>query len=235
MQQSLITSIPKKTALYISIATILFYWIYIFFIKANSAPNLPSDLSAILMSIIKTKIILFLVIFFLLQLEGDNFKLIGFAGPRIFKQILTGILFGIGTWVFIHIMFNPAINTLFPKPSIQGVDMSIYMKDIKSVLLWMPVVIIGGGLVEELQRIFILTRFEKWLGKNGLYFALILSSIAFGMGHLYQGLNTAIGTGIGGLMFGLVYLRKRSATEAVSCHAFFNVLSIIGGYMSNHS
>jgi membrane protease YdiL (CAAX protease family) len=56
--------------------------------------------------------------------------------------------------------------------------------------VWLPIGVIGGGIVEELERAFVLTRFELWMGKNGLYVALVLSSIVFGVAHLYQSTGT---------------------------------------------
>ena len=56
------------------------------------------------------------------------------------------------------------------------------------------------------QGIFILTRFEKWLGR-------------------------AISTAVSGQMFSLAYLRRRSALEPVTAHAFSDVLAILSATM----
>ena len=56
------------------------------------------------------------------------------------------------------------------------------------------------------QRIFILTRFEKWLGR-------------------------AIATAVSGLVFSLAYLRRRSALEPVTVHAFSDVFAMLSARM----
>ena len=53
----------------------------------------------------------------------------------------------------------------------------------------------------------------------------------FGFGHLYQGLGSAIGTAISGLVFSLAYLRRRSALEPITAHAFSDVLAMLGATM----
>ena len=229
------SALQKKLASWLSIAVIVGYWLNDLCIKDHSAAVLPTDLMKIFLMVLKTKIMLLAVMYALLRLEGHDFAQLGFRSPRILPQLLTGIAFGAGTWAFIHVLVNPLIGALNPHPSIEGTDMLIYLKDLKNVLLWIPFVIFSGGIAEEFERIFILTRFENWLGKYGLYTALLISSVIFGMGHLYQGVNAAIGIGVGGLMYGFVYLRKRSAVEAVTCHAFFNVISIIAGYLLNNA
>ena len=174
-----------------------------------------------------------LVVFFLLYLEGDKIYRLGFTSKGIYRQIGIGILFGVGSWILINIISIPLLNLINPNVAHKGVNMEIYMKDLYSVALWIPVLLFAV-FVEELQRIFVLTRFENLFGKYGQYFALLLTSITFGIGHLYQGINPAIGTGLGGLMYALVYLRKRLAWEAVISHAVFNILSLVGGYLMNH-
>ena len=53
----------------------------------------------------------------------------------------------------------------------------------------------------------------------------------FGLGHRYQGLGIAISTAVSGVIFALVYLRRRSALEPISAHAFSDVLAMLGATM----
>ena len=106
-----------------------------------------------------------------------------------------------------------------------------FFKEPTNLLAWIPIGIFGGGVVEELQRIFIFTRFEKWLGRPGLILGIVLSSVMFGLGHRYQGLGIAIGTGISGGLLALLYLRRRSAIEPITAHAFSDVLAMLGATM----
>ena len=53
----------------------------------------------------------------------------------------------------------------------------------------------------------------------------------FGIGHLYQGVDSAIGTGIQAVLFILIYLRKRNTLEAVVAHAVYDIIGITIAYM----
>jgi membrane protease YdiL (CAAX protease family) len=86
------------------------------------------------------------------------------------------------------------------------------------------VVIVSGGLREEIQRAFVLRRFEEYLG--GAWVGLVLFSVAFGAGHLIQGWDVALTIAMLGAFWGLVYLRRRSIAAPVVSHAGFNVLEI---------
>lgn len=86
------------------------------------------------------------------------------------------------------------------------------------------VVIVAGGLREELQRAFILTRFERSLG--GPVVGVVISSAVFGAGHLVQGADAVIATGLLGAFWGVGYLRRRSIVAPVVSHAAFDLLQI---------
>ena len=83
---------------------------------------------------------------------------------------------------------------------------------------------IGGGLREEIQRAFILHRFEQHLG--GSMVGLLLYSLIFGLGHSLQGWDAVIATAMLGLFWGYVYLSRRSIVAPVVSHSGFNAAEI---------
>ena len=83
----------------------------------------------------------------------------------------------------------------------------------------------AGGLREELQRAFLLQRFERHLG--GATLGVLVLSTAFGLGHLMQGWDAVITTGTLGAFWAIVYLRRRSSVAPVVSHAGFNSLEIL--------
>jgi membrane protease YdiL (CAAX protease family) len=87
------------------------------------------------------------------------------------------------------------------------------------------VAIIAGGVREELQRAFLLRRFERHLG--GAAVGVIVLSVAFGLGHYTQGWDAVITTGALGGFWAVVYLRRRSSVAPVVSHAGFNTLEIL--------
>jgi membrane protease YdiL (CAAX protease family) len=86
------------------------------------------------------------------------------------------------------------------------------------------VAVIGGGVREEVQRAFILHRFDRHLG--GGTAGLVVSSIGFGLGHIIQGRDVAVTTALLGAFWGLVYLRRRSVVATVVSHSGFNATEI---------
>ena len=90
------------------------------------------------------------------------------------------------------------------------------------------VAVVAGGVREEVQRAFILRRFETHLG--GPVLGLIVFSIAFGLGHLVQGRDAALITGLLGAFWGVLYLKRRSIVAPVICHSGFNLVEIIIAY-----
>ena len=91
-------------------------------------------------------------------------------------------------------------------------------------LLFALVVVLAGGLREELQRAFILRRFDQHLG--GGWLGLVVFSVAFGLGHAIQGWDTVIVTGALGALWGALYLTRGSAVAAMVSHTGFNLTQI---------
>jgi CAAX protease family protein len=91
-------------------------------------------------------------------------------------------------------------------------------------LLFAAVVVVAGGVREEIQRAFLLGRFERWLGGGTV--GIVVTSISFGLGHLLQGADAALATGTMGALWGWVYLKRRSVVAPMVSHAGFNLLEI---------
>jgi CAAX protease family protein len=86
------------------------------------------------------------------------------------------------------------------------------------------VAIVAGGIREELQRAFLLQRFERHLG--GPIVGVIVLSLAFGLGHYPQGWDATITTGLLGVFWAIVYLRRRSTVAPMVSHALFNAIQV---------
>ena len=87
------------------------------------------------------------------------------------------------------------------------------------------VVFVAGGVREEVQRAFLLHRFDVWLG--GGMAGVVVTSLAFGAGHLLQGADAAIATGLLGAFWGVTYLRRRSCIAPLVSHAGFDLLQVL--------
>ena len=93
-----------------------------------------------------------------------------------------------------------------------------------NAVLFAVVVMIAGGVREEVQRAFVLRRFEQYLGGA---LGLVLFSVIFGLGHLPQGHDVAIATAILGAFWGAIYLRRRSILGPMVGHAGFNLAQVV--------
>ena len=87
------------------------------------------------------------------------------------------------------------------------------------------VAIVAGGIREELQRAFLLRRFEQHLG--GAMVGLVVISVGFGLGHIVQGWDAVITTGMLGAFWAHVYLHRRSVVAPIVSHAGFNSVEIL--------
>ena len=87
------------------------------------------------------------------------------------------------------------------------------------------VAIFAGGVREELQRAFLLRRFEQHLG--GAVVGVVVLSVAFGFGHIVQGWDAVVTTALLGAFWAVLYLRRRSAVAPLVSHAGFNTLEVL--------
>jgi uncharacterized protein len=87
------------------------------------------------------------------------------------------------------------------------------------------VAIVAGGIREELQRAFLLQRFERHLGAATV--GVIVLSAAFGLGHVMQGWDAGIATGTLGAFWAVLYLRRRSSIAPIISHAGFNSIEVL--------
>jgi membrane protease YdiL (CAAX protease family) len=94
----------------------------------------------------------------------------------------------------------------------------------RDAALFAVVVVVAGGIREEVQRAFVLSRFEQSLG--GPIVGVLVASVAFGAGHVIQGADAAIATGVLGVLWAVVYLRRRSIVAPVVSHAGFNLVQL---------
>jgi membrane protease YdiL (CAAX protease family) len=89
-------------------------------------------------------------------------------------------------------------------------------------------VAVTAGVTEEvLYRLFLLN-FLRWLWPGGgLRGALVLSAVAFGLVHLYQGVRGVVTTGIAGWLLGAFYLGTRSLVLPMLVHTLVDLRILV--------
>jgi uncharacterized protein len=170
----------------------------------------------------------------MLRLTDERLRDLGFAAIRLGHQVRNGCLFGLLIFLFDQLLISPALDRLAPRASGQAIDMKALFDSGIYAPVFLVTALFKGGFSEELWRVFTLTRFERVFGRRGLVVAVVVGSVVFGIGHLYQGVSGMVSIAVIGFCFALVYLRRRLAWEAVSAHASFNLIGIILGYIVYH-
>ncbi len=94
------------------------------------------------------------------------------------------------------------------------------------LMMFVVSVLIAGGIKEELQRAFILTRFRQHLG--GAWLGLVLWSVVFAAGHYIQGAQGVAIAGLFGLVFGAVYLLSASLIAPMTSHGLYDTVALLG-------
>jgi membrane protease YdiL (CAAX protease family) len=169
-------------------------------------------------------VVTWIVVWLLLKHDGEKVSELGFRKEQIKWSFLFGIPFGIGIFFICNVVL-PRLTWRWFAGS-EAAPVGNWFHSPWAVPAWIFLGWIAGGLTEELRRAFVLTRFEKVFGRAGLIAAVLVSSIMFGVGHLYQGKAAAYYVGISGLLYALVYLRRRSCWEAAVAHATFDSIGI---------
>jgi membrane protease YdiL (CAAX protease family) len=175
------------------------------------------------LSLIDTALLVGLIIFFV-RSHGERMRdlLLGSRSP--WREAEFGVPLAIGA-LAIAIAVIGGLRLL--APSLHNLERNPFQNVIhgpRDAALFALVVVVAGGIREEIQRAFILHRFNVWLG--GPAAGLVVSSLAFGLGHRLQGNDVAIATGMLGLYWGAVYLRRRSSVGPMISHAGFNLIEL---------
>jgi membrane protease YdiL (CAAX protease family) len=181
------------------------------------------------LSLVDTVMLLGLIALFL-RVHGERPRDIFLGRRPIAVEAMRGVplilvALGIGVAVLLSVQhFAPWLHTVEHNP------LQALIRTPRDAWLFAIVVLVAGGVREEIQRAFLLHRFEAWLGGGAV--GVVATSAAFGLGHLLQGVDAALATGLLGAFWAIVYLRRRSVVAPMVSHAGFDLLQIaqfIGG------
>ena len=162
----------------------------------------------------------------LMRARGERPAALWLGGRPVLRELVAGIthvpvVFGIGATLLL------TMRTLMPQ--LHNVNVNPFEAlaghSLQNAALLGLVAIVAGGVREELQRAFLLDRFERYLGPSWL--GVVFLSTAFGLGHLLQGRDAAIATGAMGAFWAVIYLRRRSSLAPMVSHALFNSLEVL--------
>lgn len=165
------------------------------------------------------------LIVFLLRRRGEDPRQVFFGSRRPRREAALGL--ALVPAVFLLTLAVLSIIQLIA-PALRNIPENPFEALLGSpgnTIVFAGVAVVSGGLREELQRAFILHRFDQHLGGGAL--GLVIFSAAFGLGHVMQGWDVAITTISLGAFWGVLYLTRRSAIAAIVSHAGFNVIQVL--------
>lgn len=195
--------------------------------SAGMHPRTPAgELSApfvFALTLLDTVLVVALVFFFLHARRESLVDQLFAARPQR-REVLIGIALIPASFfvvVFVLVLLQLVAPGLRNVPHNPLADLA---KTRMQAALFAFVVMVAGGVREEIQRGFVLRRFEQYLGGGAL--GLVLFSIAFGLGHLEQGRDVSLATAVLGALWGAIFLARRSVLGPMIGHAGFNLTQV---------
>lgn len=170
-------------------------------------------------------VVLLSLIVWLLRRRGESPTKVFFGDAPVGSEVAFGVLsvpFVIALVVALMLTilrFAPWLRNVPENP------LESFLGTQTGLLMFLVVVIVAGGIREELQRAFMLHRFRADFGQP--WMGVLITSLAFGLGHTLQGRDAAIVTGSLGALWGVMYLRRGSAVAPIVSHSLFNSAELV--------
>jgi membrane protease YdiL (CAAX protease family) len=193
-------------------------------IRSTDATGHLSLTFVLTLSLADTAVLIVMMIL-LMHVHGETARATWFATANGFKDALIGlatvpvVFIGVGILLNTIRLFVPSLHNVENNPLEQLAETP------GQAAVFSLVAIIAGGLREELQRAFMLRRFEQYLG--GATLGVWVLSIAFGLGHVMQGWDAVVTTAALGAFWAWMYLQRRNSIGPIVSHAGFNSLEIL--------
>jgi membrane protease YdiL (CAAX protease family) len=170
-------------------------------------------------------VILLSLICWLLLRRGESLRHVFLGDKPVAGEIGVGflslpvVIALVVALMMIILRFAPTLRNVPQNP------LEAFLGTQTGLAMFLVVVIVGGGVREELQRAFLLHRFRGDLGHPWL--GVLVTSLAFGLGHTLQGRDAAIITGSLGALWGVIYIVRRSAVAPIVSHSLFNSFELL--------
>jgi membrane protease YdiL (CAAX protease family) len=187
-----------------------------------SVPGLPF-LSGLLLA---DTVVLISLMVWLMRLHGESPRQLWLGTRPVVRETLLGVALVPAIFLTVVVLLNTlrlAAPWLHNVPSNPFEEIASGSRTDAAV--FGLVAILAGGVREELQRAFLLRRFEQHLGGSAVGVAVL--SVGFGLGHYVQGWDAILTTGVLGFLWAVMYLRRRSSLAPLVSHAGFNSIEVL--------
>lgn len=171
----------------------------------------------------------------MLSLTGERARSLGWSGRRWFANLAIGIaalaasyiataLFIIGLIVIASILRVPGVEQALEQRSAAADAVKAVFPEM-SIALLIPVMVFISIWEEFVFRGFLLTRlriiFRRW------WLALLIGSVLFGLGHVYQGFLAVGQIVVMSLVLGGLFVWRRNLVPGIAFHAVNNVIMFL--------
>jgi uncharacterized protein len=183
-----------------------------------------SPLFVATLSLLDTVLVIGLVFLFL-RAHRERARDVLLGRRPVWREMLAGVallpvVFMLALLVLaLLITFAPQLHNVPENP------MQDLMRNRRDAAVFGIVVMIAGGVREEIQRGFILHRFSQYLGGGAV--GVIVHSALFGLGHIDQGWDATLAVGTLGAVWGTIYLFRGSIIAPMVSHAGFNLAQLL--------
>jgi membrane protease YdiL (CAAX protease family) len=195
-----------------------------FGMPVHTEPGRLSPSFVFALSLMDTVLVLALIYFFL-HVHGESRDELTRGRRAVLREIPLGIL--LVPVLFLLVAAVRALVLTFA-PELDNVERNPFedmMQTRGDTLAFGVVVMIAGGVREEIQRAFVLRRFQQYLGGGAV--GLVVFSVLFGLGHIEQGMDAALATAVLGAAWGIIYLLRGSVVAPMVSHALFNLAQLV--------
>lgn len=190
-------------------------------IEASGQLSLPFVL---ILSVADTLLLIGLMVV-LTRAHGESVAELWLGGRPVAREALTGAMLIPMVFLIVVVLLN-VLRLLAPwLHNVPTNPLEQLAATPGQAAVFAVVAILAGGVREELQRAFLLRRFARHLG--GPVVGVIVLSVAFGVGHIVQGWDAVIATGLLGAFWAVIYLRRRSSVAPLVSHSGFNALEML--------
>lgn len=195
-------------------------------VRSNGGSGLDATF-VIAVSTLDAALVVALITYFLRR-EGESLWRLIVGTRSILREAAVGVALVVPVTLGVAAVVL-GVRALWPSLHNVSVNpLTAFMTTPRLAILFAVVVVLAGGVREELQRAFQLHRLTPTVMPPVV--ALLVTSLAFGLGHTVQGRDVAVATFVLGALWGAMWLRRRSLVAAAVCHALFNLGQVAAGF-----
>lgn len=177
-----------------------------------------------LLSLVDTVVLVALIALFI-RVRRDDWRALFLGSRSPWREGVLGLALAPAVLVLVALLLAVVLRYAPWLHNVGENPLASLFRSGRDIAIFAFVVVVAGGAREEIQRAFILNRFARDLG--GAKLGLVLFSALFGLGHLLQGFDAALVTGLLGLIWGVLYLSRGSVVAPMVCHAVFNLAEVL--------